>query len=490
MNIHSTSRCAAIAFLLMALCVTVSHAQNLSSPQDCGDEDLVCLVLKRTETYQRVDKQSFEVLDNYECHPLNGEDDVTYDLPLPQDFIDSHPSLDQGLTHISIPGGCINGLTVTYPPDAVITTLPARRSLLPRAKEGNITVLVVRATEKGYPELRPNGKIREMLFDNITGSFKNQMNACSFGKFNVLKAQGPGINDGILEVNLSIDVSDMSNREVESKYLVPLLAPYGGENAFDHVMYCIPYGTRTGRNGTGYRNWVAYALVNHARSVYNHFWCGLLTAAMHEAGHNLGLHHAGQDGYVYGDATGMMGYSTYGEYGPRLCFNAQKNWHLGWYDDRSVDLTSSIRSTSWGGRVTAFVDYNVTPPGDVVLIRVGNLYVQYNRARDFNEGTREYRNRAVIVSTPTTGSSKSTLEAALANNIAVSNYAYPNFDETGHDLVFNVCNQVEGPRTDYIHLSIHLNDGVQSSTCAQILSALTHTQSEPTTSAMASHSVP
>jgi len=213
---------------------------------------------------------------------------------------------------------------------------------------------------------------------------------------------------------------------------------------------------------------------------------------MHEVGHNLGLTHAGQgrarndagqgqgqeaEGWQYGDATGMMGYSTYEEFGPRLCFNAQKNWHLGWYRDRSIDLSSSIRDSSWGGRLVAFVDYNVTPPTDIVIIRVRNLYVQYNRARDFNAGSREYRNRVVIVSAPRKDSSFSNLEAALADNIAISTFAYANFDGTGHDLIFKVCDQVQGPVADYVHLSIHLDDGIQSSQCAQPLPKLTHAPS-------------
>lgn len=160
-----------------------------------------------------------------------------------------------------------------------------------------------------------------------------------------------------------------------------------------------------------------------------------------------------------------MGYSEYKEYGPRLCFNAQKNAHLGWYDDRFLDLSSSIHNNPWNGRLVAFVDYNVTSPDDVVLIQVGNLYLQYNRARDFNEGTREYANRVVIVSDPPTGSSASNLEAALAHNIAVSTFTYANFDGTGHDLVFKVCDQVQGPPVDYVELSIHLNNGTQSTTC-------------------------
>lgn len=465
MDINTYSKSTAyllVKLLLTVLCfVTTCHGQNRISAQRCGDKELVCHVIKKTTTYQLMNQQRLEVEESYVCQPVNIQDDMTYDLALSKDFVDANPDLYRGLTYIKIPGGCIQDSEVVYPPNATIALLPEPRRLRRRATKGTVTVLVVRATEKGYPELRSNDKIREMIFGNVTGSFARQMYDCSFGKYIVQKAQGPGINDGMLEVDLDIDVSDVQNRIVEINHLVPLLAPYGGEAAFDHVMYCIPYGTASGES----RQWLAYALLNHPRSVFNHFWCGLLTATMHEAGHNLGLHHSSQDDWDYGDATGMMGYSQYEEFGPRLCFNAQKNWQLGWYRDRTIDLTSSIRNNSWEGGLVAFVDYNRTPKGDVVIIRVGNLYAQYNRARDFNKGSREYRNRVVIVSVSTTGSSLSKLEAALANNIAVSTFSYPNYDDSGYSLVFKVCNQVRGPPIDYVHLSIHLDNGIQFPAC-------------------------
>jgi hypothetical protein len=40
-----------------------------------------------------------------------------------------------------------------------------------------------------------------------------------------------------------------------------------------------------------------------------------------------------------------------------------------------------------------------------------------------------------------------------------------------------VCKQVEGPRFDFIHLSIHVNDAVQSSTCDRPLPVVSQSPS-------------
>lgn len=260
-----------ILLVVLATCL----ANNPSSPQasDCGI-DVTCHVFKRVATFQH--NTTLQVEENFEC--LQG--DIAFDLSLPQYFIDSHPQLDQGLTTISITDACVKDMQVTIPLNATITVVPNKRRHLDRkATIGNVTLLVVRATERGYPELRSNNVVRDMIFGNVAGSLTRQMSECSFGKFNILKARGPGINDGVLEVDLDIDVNGMYNREVENR-LVALLSRYGGETAFDHVAYCLPYGTYNQRDGLGTKDWLAYAIVNHARSVYNHFWCGLLTGTL------------------------------------------------------------------------------------------------------------------------------------------------------------------------------------------------------------------
>lgn len=145
-----------------------------------------------------------------------------------------------------------------------------------------------------------------------------------------------------------------------------------------------------------------------------------------------------------------------------MCFNGHKNWLLGWYSDRAL---SFYPNNAWGGRLYAFVDYNRTPENAYVVIRVRDLYLQYNRARRFNSATQERQNQVTITRGPN-AESKSTLLGGVALGTSATKpvFRVPNFAGTGHSLVIEACEQVYGP-PDYVRLSIYLDNGTQKSTC-------------------------
>jgi hypothetical protein len=113
-------------------------------------------------------------------------------------------------------------------------------------------------------------------------------------------------------------------------------------------------------------------------------------------------------------------------------------------------------------RLVAFVDYlnQDLKEDDAVLVRVGKMYVQYNRAKGYNSDSNAYQDEVTITEAEGSGQ----VSYALAGLSVGESYAYPDFDNSGHDLIIEVCDMVE-LSFDYALLSIHLDDGIQTSVC-------------------------
>ena len=100
---------------------------------------------------------------------------------------------------------------------------------------------------------------------------------------------------------------------------------------------------------------------------------------------------------TYGDQSGMMGFSYSNDDGPRQCFNAPKNWQLGWYDEKKV----SISFDGWEGNLIGLSDYenpNVAE-GDMVIAKADlneSYYVSFNRKTGINSGTVEGGDQVMV----------------------------------------------------------------------------------------------
>mmetsp|Transcript_4992 Transcript_4992/g.10034 ORF Transcript_4992/g.10034 Transcript_4992/m.10034 type:complete len:695 (-) Transcript_4992:74-2158(-) len=134
-------------------------------------------------------------------------------------------------------------------------------------------------------------------------------------------------------------------------------------------------------------------------TVYNDNWCRMVSAQMHEIGHNLNFDHSGTSGDEYGDTSGMMGYS-YRSDDTKMCFNAPKSWFLGWYSNRHKIVTPL--QGGWEGKIVGISDY-YRSNGYYVLVKIvgdkEDLFVNYNRATRFNTGTKSGRNQILVTKT-------------------------------------------------------------------------------------------
>jgi len=101
------------------------------------------------------------------------------------------------------------------------------------------------------------------------------------------------------------------------------------------------------------------------------------------------------------DQTGYMGSALMERGSPQKCFNGQNHWTLGWFSDRSLVVEmSNLLAAPQLVTLAAFVDYDKLASNDddrLILVRIGDLYMQFNRAKGFNKDTSEKINQLTVV---------------------------------------------------------------------------------------------
>ncbi|CAB9504012.1 expressed unknown protein [Seminavis robusta] len=390
--------------------------------------------------------------------------------------------------------------------DATVNSVHHRRRSLTQTYQnmGYSKVLVVRVTYLGFAPTVTADDLSGRIFGigpqaKRDVNLRRQIKECSFDKL-ILGPAPPirprdrssnssAIVRGVTEMNITEAVAhnDDSVRTLENKVVLKLRDWYGPDflARTNHIVIVFPNSNLIRFRG---RNYLAYAYLRGKYSIFNNDWGTSLSALAHELGHNWNLNHAGESGQAYGDLTGMLGFGVKtGDY-PRSCFNAQKNWFLRWYEDRSRALVvepsptdSSATSTlPWTGDMVAFVDYSAAHVAQPVVLQISSdnsqkrLYCQFNRAKKFNRETREYPNQVVIIEEEGSLASSNGIQSWVAGTIQPPSirkraepgeytFSYGNFASGGRAVHFQVCLQVRGPNLDFVRLSIYL-DG-QTSGC-------------------------
>lgn len=163
-------------------------------------------------------------------------------------------------------------------------------------------------------------------------------------------------------------------------------------------------------------------------------------------GHMIGLIHSNEDGVAYGDSTDYMAAGHKDTDWPRKCFNGYKNWQLGWYKDRQLNLDSTS-SFDEGHllKLASFVDFSRTDYDEYVLIVVANeFYLAFNLAMDFNIDTEEKRNQVTVTASGESGSE------SLAGLKEQESYRVANFQNSNKELVIEVCTRDRGKLGSYM----------------------------------------
>ena len=147
-------------------------------------------------------------------------------------------------------------------------------------------VLILRVAAQDESTTATEAELSDDIFgtDGDQMTFKSQYNMCSDGKlqFDPVTANNIVGSDGVLTVNLpNIRVSDIHHRTlagiVVNQASIDLNAPQLVPNIADHIVVCLPPGTKS-------ETWYAEGIVNYWRSHFNDDMCRYPSILMHEIG--------------------------------------------------------------------------------------------------------------------------------------------------------------------------------------------------------------
>jgi len=299
---------------------------------------------------------------------------------------------------------------------------------------GKSSLLVVRVTGRGSvrgTSVTPAAsaeELRRSVFgssgDDDEVSFASQFRACSYGQKTFVPATGTGVVGGVLDIHGQQMLEGLSLSQAHAKVKHRVESQIVGVK-FDHIMYCLP----TGLKG------IAVAPLGANWSAYHGGWCTSPEALMHEVGHNFGLKHAMWKGDEYGDTSGVMGASSNDQ--PLKCFNAFDSSMLGWYPEAKIDPNSE---SYWSGVLTSIADYGMASGSRTVILKLGKYhYLLYNRATGINQDTGAFRDRVTIVREHYETWPANVSSEAIAALGASEEYAFEDFEGSGHRLVIRVA---------------------------------------------------
>lgn len=299
------------------------------------------------------------------------------------------------------------------------------------------------------------------VYSNSTYSVSKQLNACSSKRAPVLVPYQSNASS-VAEV---VQVRLPNNSVTYNRTSIVMAAIDGvklhlglSENIqlrdmLDFVVFCVP----TSLSGPAFL----------ASGAYKSFWVVAKASActnpkilLHEFGHMFGMKHARQDEDEYGDVTSIMGRTTNSE---NRCFNGYNFWRTGWFNNdyaREILTTSDYQFPIMISLAT-FVDVSKlqTQQHLVVVLKIDDLYLVYNRRKGCNNETGEFPDMVTVVRALET--EESDLVIGLNETNGSNVYRYTN--HASQPITIQMCNRHRGNATSADHYAIAI--GISSYPC-------------------------
>ena len=224
----------------------------------------------------------------------DGESEMSYALNLPSFFVNANKNkLNTGTATICITGGSATRSGLDNPdPDVVI--IPSGATIFFVATRyqrrlevaGKRTALVVHVSTISENPTYTASELADATF-GVQGqkySMASQYNSCSAGKVSFIPGDQPGVSTGVLEIKLSETIVDKNVFDLENTITIEVKKVLGFaadqdifgnalfigadlKDIFDHVLFCLPAGSRYKSNGSA--NWLSYAYKPGFASYYS-----------------------------------------------------------------------------------------------------------------------------------------------------------------------------------------------------------------------------
>ena len=293
---------------------------------------------------------------------------ASYDITLSEYLLEKYKEeIEEGIAHVCIPGGYISedSSSVIIPNERrlrLVENNPAnQRRLQLEARLGNKKLLAVRVVSVIGEE--PKESLAEIT-DAIFGAalFGTQVQSSEYaqdstvvsqyrhvsaGSLNLLAANGPGIEFGVVQIIVDFEIAGAGIQRLSNAIVAATEEQLGGslDEIADFVVFCLPNDSLLqgstdwtaftylyepvsanfptfvhpdtdavslfARTFTRLHRWIlAYPkLSNTQYSYYQKSRCTRLSVVMHEMGHGFGFRHSGRGGNDYADESGYMGYA-------------------------------------------------------------------------------------------------------------------------------------------------------------------------------------
>lgn len=153
---------------------------------------------------------------------------------------------------------------------------------------GSRSILVVRVSsaDAGSPSFTRDQLSANLFGDNqnpYRNSLQLQFDQCSQGQLQFYPASfGGDDTTGVFDLTIDQNLADRQfDFQAQQWFLQSFSDKFGNLAQYDHVLFCLPRGMAG--------EFIAFAVLNNNLSFYSDPWCGMMSATMHELGHNLGM---------------------------------------------------------------------------------------------------------------------------------------------------------------------------------------------------------